>query len=236
MVLPRGRVSHDCGMTLVQQAFTELTDLAWPRRCAVCAIAGSSLCDECFADIVVTPKRTHIGGLAVWSCTPFEGSIRELITAHKDRGRSDVTWLLRRLMRYAIAQALADSSDQSSASVVVPIPSSTSSRRERGRSPLTELTPAISDGHVRRVQALQHTRAVADQSRLSKQARERNLAGAFGVRPSMLSRVRGCTVLLVDDVVTSGATLNAAAAALRAANVQHVVAATIAHTPRQKFP
>ena len=63
-------------------------------------------------------------------------------------------------------------------------------------------------------------RATAPQVGLSGSARRRNVAGAFDLRPRIAPRLAGKIVLLFDDVVTTGATLDAAAAPLRAAGAR----------------
>src|SRR5690606_38473866 len=62
--------------------------------------------------------------------------------------------------------------------------------------------------------ALARTRATANQVGLSRQARRRNVAGAFAVPPRARSRIEGANVLLVDDVITTGATVGACTRAL----------------------
>jgi len=82
------------------------------------------------------------------------------------------------------------------------------------------------------VPALEHTRRVADQAHLDRVARAHNLAGSMRVGAAWRGVVRGATCVLVDDVVTTGATLAEAARALHDAGARHVVAATCATTPR----
>ena len=93
--------------------------------------------------------------------------------------------------------------------------------------------------HVFRIHlapALRHTRRVADQARLDRSARAANLAGAIEVSRRWREVVRGATCLLVDDVVTTGATMAEAARALRTVGAEHVVAAAVAATPRRVTP
>lgn len=95
---------------------------------------------------------------------------------------------------------------------LVPVPSSKASQRRRGRSFIVDLTHHISDlTGIAMNDCLQLTRRVSDQSGLSKSQRATNLEGAFAVKPSAI--VRG-ELILIDDVVTTGATLREAARAL----------------------
>ena len=143
--------------------------------------------------------------------------------------------------------------------LVVPVPTAKASRRRRGDDPVGDLavaaTAAVNVAHNVAAQrpsarpalgpaglgprargfvvvpALVHTRRVADQSHLDRVDRARNLAGSMTVGAPWRAVVRGATCVLVDDVVTTGATLSEAARALHDAGARHVVAATCATTP-----
>ncbi|MFB4313305.1 ComF family protein [Actinomadura sp. 21ATH] len=82
------------------------------------------------------------------------------------------------------------------------------------------------------LQALRQRRRVLDQAGLPVGRRAANLAGALEVLPS--AAVAGRTVVLVDDVITTGATLAEAARALRAADARVAAAATVAATPLRR--
>ena len=79
--------------------------------------------------------------------------------------------------------------------------------------------------------ALTRVRPTPPQTALARAARRANVRGAFCVRRSAAARVAGLRVLVVDDVATTGATLDAAARALLAAGARTVVAAAVARTP-----
>src|SRR4029079_18198969 len=76
--------------------------------------------------------------------------------------------------------------------------------------------------------ALRRRRSTSAQSSLSRPERLRNLRGVFQPRRRFASRLQGKCVLLVDDVVTTGATLAAAPAALREAGAMEILAAVVA--------
>jgi predicted amidophosphoribosyltransferase len=108
---------------------------------------------------------------------------------------------------------------------LVPVPSSQSSQRRRGRSFIVDLVSQISQRTgIPMIDCLQLSRRVRDQSGLHRDERAVNLAGAF----TLTSRARG-ELILVDDVVTTGATLREAA---RAVNTQgfHAVGSVTAIT------
>jgi len=111
--------------------------------------------------------------------------------------------------------------------LVVPIPLHRTRQLERGYNQSALLAKGLADALGVPVQpALYRTRATASQTRLSRKQRWANVAGAFAVQaPAALS---GGTVYLIDDVLTTGATLTAAAAALCEAGVAAVHVATLA--------
>ncbi|HEX2706155.1 MAG TPA: phosphoribosyltransferase family protein, partial [Candidatus Lustribacter sp.] len=87
------------------------------------------------------------------------------------------------------------------------------------------------------VRAVEAVRRVADQAALGHDARAVNVAFAYDVRPGLGRAVRGRVCVLVDDVVTTGATLAEAARALRRAGAVVPVAATVAATAlRREVP
>lgn len=102
--------------------------------------------------------------------------------------------------------------------ILVPIPSSASAVRRRGRNYIEQLTQLIGeDAGIPVSNILLHSRQVADQSILSAEARSKNLVGAMSVVsvPSLARHARPRhPVILVDDLVTTGSTLKEAARAL----------------------
>lgn len=124
--------------------------------------------------------------------------------------------------------------------VLVPVPLHASRKRERGFNQAELLAGGLArklgkEGRRVRVEAniLVRTRATAPQTGLSPAARQENVRGVFRVaRPE---RVRGRAVCLVDDVMTTGATLSAGAMALKRAGAARVLALTLARATPQ-FP
>jgi ComF family protein len=112
---------------------------------------------------------------------------------------------------------------------VIPVPLSAQRLRERGFNQSLELARRLSPRKIdsRLLLRIRHT---APQSELARAERLRNVAGAFAVDPLRSGALRGLRVVLVDDVMTSGASLFAAADALRAAGAAHVTALVLART------
>ena len=237
-----------------------LFDLVVPLECAACRRAGTRWCTRCDRALrrLATPAPHEVltdpsmrPTLPVWAWGTYAAPLDSVVTAWKDDGRRDLGSLLAPLLACSIQAAMlgaggglpSRSSARSHPGLLVPVPSSRASVRRRGDAPLeglaslalTELLPATA-ALLRMVPLLAHERVVVDQSRLGTARRRENLSGAMGVRPRWRGCVAGRRCVVVDDVVTTGATLSEAARALREAGASVVEAAVIAATPRRFGP
>jgi ComF family protein len=154
----------------------------------------------------------------------YEGALRDIIHAFKYDGRRTLAVRLGARMRAAGSDMLSD------ASCVVPVPLHPWRRLTRGFNQSADLAAQLD---LPIVHALWRTRATAPQTGLSASGRRRNVRGAFSMSPLISRRVRqtmlaGQIVVLVDDVRTTGATLDACARVLKEAGVREVRAITIA--------
>lgn len=228
---------------------TAALDLVLPQPCAGCGAPGTLLCPACEPRLAASarlslPSPVPPGLPPPWAVAPYGGPVRQLIVAHKERGLTGLARPLGAALARA-AVAAAQSADIGPPILLVPVPSSRASVRRRGRDPTlmiareaaraaTRTAAADAGGEttalrkVSCVQALQHRRRVADQAGLTATARSANLTGALRARLDL----RGVRVIVVDDVVTTGATLTEAARALRDAGAEVPAAAVIAATER----
>lgn len=153
-------------------------------------------------------------------------SVRPWIIAHKYHRRQNVSPLLGQ----ALAEGIKENLFIRQTDVVVPVPLSTYRRRDRGFNQSEQLAHAVATrlGKPLVIDGLRRTRNTKPQAQLdSPNKRAENVAGAFAV--DNRAAVAGKRVLLVDDVVTTGATVTACAEALHAAPVDSVVIAALAH-------
>lgn len=190
----------------------DLVDLVLPRYCAGCGSPGVALCGRCGAP---SPVTVELAELAVTAAAPYEAGLRAALIAYKERGRRD----LARPLGALLATALPGGTD----AALVPVPSTAKARRDRGGDHIRRL--------VRRsVPALEFAREVRDSAGLDAAARAVNLTAAMRARPP---RQPGRPAIVVDDIVTTGATLAEAARALRAAGWTVAGAAVVAATARR---
>lgn len=208
---PARRVCDDCARRF-----------APPRlRCSTCAIAvppGVVQCGACLRH----PLGLDACHAAVDYGYPWAGAIAEF----KFRGDPGWAGALATLLRSTPwVEPTLDAAD-----LVLPIPLAPQRLRERGFNQALQLARALAAPKVDAA-VLLRLRHTAPQSGLGRAARLRNLQGSFAVEPLHADRLRERRVVLVDDVMTTGATLQAAAAVLRQAGAARVDAVVLARTP-----
>jgi len=194
----------------------QLLDLLFPPLCVGCRRVGRWICDRCWPHVEWldpadrTRRRAGSPLESITAVTNFTGSAREAVHALKYEGHHAISGLMGRLM----AEAVSDTD-----AIVVHAALHRSRRRERGYDQSAMLADVIaSAGRLRRDNALLRTRRTEQQASLDRDRRADNVRGAFMARQDLT----GKTIILVDDVSTTGATLEAAAEALRAAGAARV--------------
>ena len=229
---------------------SDLLDLVLPATCALCHRPGGPLCPGCrgaaleclhASPRVAVPSPSPPGMPSCWVSGEASGALRAVVTAYKDEGRRDLhrtlaTWLAPALRAAAGAEPGARDSLRGRGLLVVPVPGSPKARRRRGDVPLTPLVTAAAasvPGRAAIAEVLVATRLTRDQSTLDAAGRASNLAGAMAVGDRHARVVRGAVCIVVDDLVTTGATLAEAARALREAGAETVLGAAIGATRRQ---
>ncbi|MGW0896319.1 ComF family protein [Streptomyces goshikiensis] len=238
----------------------ELAGLVLPVGCAGCGAGREPLCGGCRAALsgagaaCVRPAAAPAGLPAVYAAAAYGGAVRGVVLAHKERGALPLAGALGTALAAAVRAAAAGCAGEL---VLVPVPSARRRVRARGHDPGRRIALAAS-ARLRRAgvparvaPVLRLNRAVADQAGLGARERRANLAGALEVsRGGVELLVTGASavavaggpggpggprIVLVDDVVTTGASLAEAARAVRAAGLAPVAAAAVVAAPAGSF-
>ena len=211
-------------------------DIFFPRWCIGCGKEGEFICDSCCRALprIMPPLcprcgRPQASGILCSSCVGWQTKINGIRSPFRFDGviRQAIHQLKYRNLR-ALAQPLAGllqdylATNPLSGEVLVPVPLHQKRLRERGYNQSGQLArelgklislPVVDDCLIRHRLASPQTRTV------TVEERRRNVAGAFSCRDG---RLKDKQVLLLDDVSTSGATLDAGAAVLKAAGAASV--------------
>ncbi|MFI8526870.1 ComF family protein [Promicromonospora sukumoe] len=215
-------------------------DVRWCARCAALLAGPFSRVER------GAPRLDRLDGVPpvpVWALTPYAGPVRDVVVHWKDRGRADLDRLLAPALRRAVrrlgpALGPAQSPAPGGTLAVVPVPSTGAARRARGREPVAVLARAVTSGlrdagvpaHL--VPALARTGPGRDQVGLGARARGRNLAGSVRMtRRGARALGKRSVCILVDDVLTTGATLAAVERALEGCGHDVLGATVLAATP-----
>ena len=191
------------------------------------------VCRACWAAVISTPRSWRINPsianhrscsseIRVVSAGAYDGRLRDIIHAWKFERRQTLAHPLARLVRESCGDAL-DGAD-----VLVPVPMTPWRKWRRGFNQADDLARHLG---VPRARVLARWRPRPAQSSLPSALRRRNLDTSMFVLPWRRRAIRDRVVVLVDDVVTTGATLEACAAALKNAGAKEVRAVTVAQTP-----
>jgi predicted amidophosphoribosyltransferase len=225
-----------------------LADLVLPRCCAGCGLPGAVLCGACSAMLaapqVASPRRFPWGFPPTVAAGSYAGPVRPAVVAFKERGRVELAAPLGTALALAVAAVVAGVPGPRPRVLLVPLPSSPAALRSRGRDHVRELAAhAVPELRAAGLPAaveflLCRTGRLRDSAGLSVAERRANLSGTFALVPGVSTVRNGAVLVLVDDVVTTGATLTEAAAVLRTggADAAPVLAAVVAATPRRNPP
>jgi predicted amidophosphoribosyltransferase len=230
-------------------AFHSLWLLVLPVECAGCGRPDTALCPACRLPLAGPAIEVAAPAVPVpvHACAPYAGSVPRTVVAWKDRGRLDLTRPLAPALAAAVEASLdvagvgAGRTGRSLAPVLlVPVPSAARATRVRGADVVALLATVASRGlrargrSVRAARLLRQRRRVTDQAGLGAPGRAANVAGAFAVRRPLLRAVSPrALVVVVDDVVTTGASAAEAVRALRQSGAIVLGVAAIAWTPRR---
>ncbi len=222
-----------------------IEETLWPTRCALCDMPGAVLCERCkrnlpYLDQVRACPRCGAahGRIICCECNqivldrkglrtfPLDGCVsttmlnsttRRAIVMYKDRGEQRLASVFARLLAYSIPPAWTQ------ASTLIPIPSRKDALRKRGFDHIGLIGRELSRITDLPLLDVLVSTGKADQRQLNAQERIHNMRGTLRVH-----KPPPPTVILIDDVFTTGSTLFAATAALRSQGVEQVFGLTFA--------
>lgn len=212
-------------MGTVRDAMLDALAVLMPVECVGCGAPDRSVCSACRAMLAADLRQHALAdGTPVLSALDYSGVARAAILAFKEQGRTDATRALSAPLRQALCAAL--ESCGTPATELVCVPTSRSSYRRRGYDPVRLL---VRRAGFRTSGLLRHSRRTEHQKALDRESRGENVVGSLAARVQLTGR----EVIVVDDVMTTGATLTEAVRAIREAGGRVALAVTLAHTARR---
>lgn len=206
----------------LSQVGQNFLDVIFPPRCLSCRQFGNWVCEDCWQQLALikTPIcykcsrlsdnfkicetcRTSYGLKRLLVCGYWQNPLKQLVYGLKYYRAKPAAKLLSDLL-IKTALPFADDID-----VIVPVPLHRSKLWDRGFNQAELLAREVSHAlHKPLIFPLRRRRLTRPQFGLTKLERRTNLVAAFALNPSTLSQISGLNILLVDDIVTTGATLN----------------------------
>ena len=212
------------------QVLATVVDVIYPPRCPGCG-AGlanqAGLCIDCWSRLEVPAHETAAGhAVPVYAATFYNDTSRQLVLAYKHGGRIALARLLARLITARLPEAATGCAPP----MLVPVPLHRWRMWSRGFNQaalLAQELARLGKGEAE-VGALIRPRATPHLGGLGRSAREEALKGAIRINRKRAARLAGRDVVLVDDVLTSGATSRACIAALQQAGAASIAIACFA--------
>jgi predicted amidophosphoribosyltransferase len=223
-------------------------DLFHGSTCACCGLPGRVLCGDCARLLPergrpVRPTPCPPGLAASFAGGPYDGLLGALVVAHKERG----AFALARPLGQVLAVAATGVLDRGATTVLVPVPSRPAVVRARGHDPMLRITRSAQHrlqaqedlGTVVIGRLLEQRIAVPDQAGLDSRQRAANLVGSMVVRTGARRRLAAMgvpvSIVVCDDVLTTGATAREAQRAVEDAGLRVRAIVTVAAT-RKRVP
>jgi predicted amidophosphoribosyltransferase len=226
--------TNDRFRAAIRAVASATVDLVLPAVCAACGRPSAAVCGGCLGELSSGPTLVAPGVAAV---APYEGVPRELVLAFKERGRRDLGRSLGRALAAAVPRTPGARPASDGTWWLVPVPSRPAAARARGGPHVLALarwcaaTLAEDGGAAAVAPALRLSSRARDAVGLDRADRVRNLRGRVHLAPDGAPEP-GTPVVLLDDVVTTGATVRECSRVLAGHGVEVTAALTVTATPR----
>ncbi len=229
-------------------------DFLFPKYCVSCKRVGSYLCARCFSylsfdtkGVCLVCERFSIGGLTHPGCLGkftidgtfasivYQGVAKKLLYTFKYKPYvTDLKNLLIELFYEGLIQKEVfyltyKTAYEEKGGMLVPIPLSLRKQKERGYNQAKILAGGLAKKfQLEVIDCLERIKETMSQMSLDREKRKKNVSDAFRVQEQLKKHLKGKTVFLVDDVLTTGATLSEAANVLKRAGAKKVFGLTLA--------
>ncbi|MFZ4122973.1 MAG: ComF family protein [Candidatus Planktophila sp.] len=206
-----------------------LSEILFPTRCFGCRALGPDVCSKCRALWIPHLYKTEVDSLRIYSAILYSPVAKRIILSAKENGIKAADGLIIDALSHSLHFLLRDFE----IGVLIPIPSRKSSNRKRGRDFLSVITHSLAASEsFNCMDLLLHTRKVKDQSELNAHERIENIHKALAINRNKLPALGvNNDAILVDDLLTTGATLLEARRALELRGIRVMGAITACLSP-----
>jgi ComF family protein len=213
------------------ELFEDLLNLLLPSNCVICNVSGSNLCEICHENLKLKSRKVSRLAISGFATSEYSAETAKLISEFKESHQTSIA----SVMATAMFDALVNFDLQNC--VLVPIPSKRESFATRGFEPAALLSNALARRVAKNrnlllpvVKALSYNSAVSDQASLNGKDRRTNLIGSMTATKASSRLASAAKVILIDDIVTTGASLTEAKRCLENIGVEVIGFVAFAET------
>lgn len=203
------------------KSIQSLKELIYPEICLCCGETGAKICDSCSRYWLAKPNRSKVENIWLFFVATYDEATSQVILAAKEAGNKDAVRLIARSIASSVSFAIVNLGISQPINLVT-IPSQLSAIRRRGRDHIKDLAQEViiqlnqQDINAICLPILKPIKKIKDQSDLNGLQRKENMNHAFTVKSSPISQ---STVILIDDLVTTGASIQEGVRALSEAKI-----------------
>jgi predicted amidophosphoribosyltransferase len=212
----------------VIKSLKSLQQLIYPASCLVCQEPNHLICPSCISTWQQPIKTGQIKKIPIYFSAYYSAESAKIILSAKENGNTIARQLLANAISNAIERVISDFKLQESITLTT-IPSRKSAIRKRGRDHINQLAAEVIslvkiDGiEISNLNILQLNKSIEDQSKLNKGERAANLSGAYlAISPETPPK----NLIIIDDLITTGASVQEAVRALSVINLRPVAIMT----------